>query len=96
MKRYLLITVCLLALTNVSYGQRSFSSLSKLSAQTYKYWKQLPKEITKDYRNYFAFSAYIVSHYNQGKTAPLRQHCYSIPDKRQHTDEDGSQPQKEI
>lgn len=69
MKRYLLITVCLLALTNVSYGQRSFSSLSKLSAQTYKYWKQLPKEITKDYRNYFAFSAYIVSHYNQGKTA---------------------------
>jgi len=38
MKRYLLISVCLLALTNVSYGQRSFSSLSKLSAQTYKYW----------------------------------------------------------
>ena len=70
MKRYLLITVCLLALTNVSYGQRSFSSLPKLSAQTYKYWKQLPKEITKDYHNYFAFSTYIaLSHYNQGKTA---------------------------
>ena len=73
MKRYLLLSVCLLALANISYGQRSLSSLSKLSTLTYKYWKQLPEAITKDYRSYFAFSTYVaynqLSHYNQGKIA---------------------------
>ena len=73
MKRYLLLSVCLIALANISYGQRSLSSLSKLSTLTYKYWKQLPEAITKDYRSYFAFSTYVaynqLSHYNQGKIA---------------------------